>query len=55
MTEQEVVTLMQSSKNETEWNANCDHVKRTCNGYPSFWFNAILISGVMERNKKQWS
>jgi hypothetical protein len=46
MTEQEVVDLMKSSKTEDEWNANCDKVKKAFDGYPSFWFSAIILSGV---------
>lgn len=47
MTEKEVVALMQSSKSESEWNANCDKVKSAFDGdYPDFWFKAIMLSGV---------
>ena len=47
MTQQEVVTLMASSKSEEEWNTNCDIVKSRCNGYPSFWYQAVIVSGLM--------
>lgn len=43
----DVVALMKSSKSESEWNANCDKVKAANNGYPSFWYTAIVLSGVM--------
>jgi len=49
MTEKEVIELMSSSKNEAEWNENCDKVKKACNGYPSFWYGAIVLSGLMDR------
>lgn len=49
MTEEEVVSLMESSKTESEWNENCDEVKKRCGGYPSFWFQAIVMSGLMRR------
>lgn len=50
MTEQEVVNLMKSSKSESEWNANCDKVKASFDGsYPSFWWDAIMQSGVMSK------
>jgi hypothetical protein len=49
MTEQEVIELMQSSKSEKEWNDNADEVKRRCNGYPAFWFSAIMLSGLANR------
>jgi cellulase/cellobiase CelA1 len=46
--EENVVALMQSSTSEREWNANCDRVK-VANGsqYPSYWYKAIVLSGVM--------
>ena len=46
MSEQEVVALMKSSKSESEWNANCDKVKKACGGYPPFWYKAIVLSGL---------
>ena len=46
MNKEEVIKLMKSSKTEAEWDANCDTVKRVCNGYPPFWFSAIVMSGV---------
>ena len=49
MTEKEVVALMESSKTTAEWDKNCDIVKDRCVGYPSFWFSAILISGLSKR------
>lgn len=49
MNEQEVVALMGSSKNSVEWDANCDKVKTACNGYPNFWFKAIILSGLCNK------
>ena len=46
MNEKEVVELMESSKSEAEWNANCSKVKKACGGYPGFWYSAIVLSGV---------
>lgn len=34
------------SKNETEWNAICDKVKVANSGYPSWWFPAVVLSGL---------
>lgn len=47
MSEQEVVDLMMSSRTRKEWDTNCDAVKKTCGGYPEFWFAAIIRSGVL--------
>lgn len=51
MTEQEVIDLMETSKSEQEWNDNCDEVKRRCNGYPSFWYGTMIMSGRLTRIK----
>lgn len=44
-----VKALMSSSKNEEEWNFNCDLIKKANDGYPSFWWSAIMLSGIAER------
>lgn len=49
MNESQVVNLMESSKTEDEWSANADKVKKECDGYPDFWFSAIVLSGLMGR------
>ena len=46
MKKQEVVRLMLSSKNEKEWNSNCDIIKIQCNGYPEFWYKEIIETGI---------
>lgn len=49
-----VVELMKSSKNQEEWNANCDKVKQANGGqYPGFWYAAIVLSGVA--NSMKWN
>lgn len=47
MNEYQVVELMLSSTTEKEWANNCDKVKDHFNGYPDFWFSAIIQSGVL--------
>jgi hypothetical protein len=37
---------MKSSRSAKEWGENCDRVKAACGGYPAFWYEAILASGV---------
>ena len=44
-----VLALMESSKSEAEWNANCDRVKAANGGYPDFWYATIVESGVLAR------
>lgn len=55
MDEQEVVNLMKTSRSEEEWNANCSKVKRACNGYPDFWYTAIVLSGLAALVRSEWS
>lgn len=52
--EEEVVRLMESSQTSDEWNNNADKVKTACDGYPSFWFRAVVLSGVMARVTARW-
>jgi len=47
--QENVVALMQSSSTEDQWNNNVDKVKDANNGYPSFWYSAIILSGVMRK------
>jgi hypothetical protein len=54
MNEQEVVALMSSSRSEVEWNDNCDKVKAACHGYPSFWYGAVIMSGVYANAIDSW-
>lgn len=50
MNQQEMIDLMSSSKNESEWNDNCDKVKAAFGGdYPNFWYREIVMSGLMDR------
>lgn len=49
-----VTALMQSSASESEWNANCDKVKKANNGYPPFWYTTIVLSGVLSKTQSGW-
>jgi hypothetical protein len=49
MNKQQVIELMQSSRTEEEWNANCSKVRKACGGYPEFWHSAIIASGIARR------
>ena len=54
MSEPEVVVLMSTSKSERDWNTNCDKVKEECNGYPEFWFAAIIMSGKLNETRMKY-
>lgn len=55
MTEREVIELMSGSGSAEEWNANCDTIKASCDGYPPFWFHAIIMSGLLIKTSEKWS
>ncbi len=54
MSQNEVIELMLSSNNEREWNQNCDKVKKACNGYPDFWYRAIIMGGILSLTQAGW-
>ena len=48
MEKHEVIDLMKSSKNEKEWNENCDTVKRNNGGhYTVYWYSEMIASGLI--------
>lgn len=54
MNKREVIELMKTSKSEDDWNSNCDKVKKACQGYPDFWYEEIVLSGVMNQVISTW-
>ena len=54
MNKEQVVELMESSKNSKEWDANCDKVKNAHGGYPDYWYSEIVLSGLVNRVKAKW-
>lgn len=55
MSPKDVVKLMKLSRNEEEWNENCDLIKVAFNGdYPDFWYKEIVLSGVMDKMIMLW-
>lgn len=54
MNETEVVALMESATSAADWDQKADEVKRRCGGYPTFWFPAIMISGLAGRVAARW-
>lgn len=53
MSEDEI-EMMRSSKDEEEWNANCDKVKAAHGGYPADWYEAIVLSGFLRETSAKW-
>lgn len=54
MTIDEVKELMRSSKSEQEWIANVKRVKLFFDGYPSFWYKEIVLSGLVGEVTKRF-
>lgn len=55
MTEQEVIDLMSSATSDEDWNQKTLQVKRAFNnGYPAFWYPAIIASGLGDKIAAKW-
>ncbi len=56
MTQDQVVSLMKTSRSKAEWNRNCDQVKKAHGGkYPDYWYSAIVLSGIANDVQSKWS
>ena len=54
-TETDVVEYMKLSKSDKDWDSRCDDVKdANSGGYPSFWYGAIMLSGVASATTATW-
>lgn len=54
-TESGVVAYMKEAISEKDWNNRCDEVKKANGGdYPSFWYPAIILSGVFHQTCINW-
>lgn len=54
MTRDEMVALMETSRSDQEWASNCDKVKAAFDGFPEFWSEAIIHSGLAKRLRASW-
>ncbi len=54
MERDEVIAVMESSRTESEWKANCLYIKARCGGYPTFWYEAIVLSGLADQTSARW-
>ena len=53
---QEEINKLKATKNEREWNAVCDEVKRVRSGsYPGDWFEKVNMSGLMREVAQSWA
>ena len=53
MTRAEVIALMQTSRDENEWNQNYDKVRESGFG-GNLWWETIMMSGIADRIRKGW-
>jgi hypothetical protein len=49
MDESQVIALLKTSTSAKEWNDNCAKIKKACGGYPTFWYPAIIASGLADQ------
>lgn len=49
----EAVTLLESARTADEWNAAVDRIQRGHKGYPAWWIEAVIESGLFERVSKR--
>jgi len=55
MTQDEVIVLMESCQTADDWRTRCDYVKAQHDGgYPDFWYDAIIRSGLGDRVAARW-
>ena len=44
-----VTDHMSKSASEDDWNKRCDEVVAANGGYPNFWYEAVVMSGLAEK------
>ena len=49
-----IKALMESSTSESDWNKNCDEIKKANGGYPNFWYETIILGGVLGKCQIKW-
>lgn len=52
---EESLKLLKGCKNSQEWNAACDKIKQENGGYPSWWYEKVIQSGLMDETLGQGS
>lgn len=53
-TPEKLASFMSEARNNNDWNKRCDMVKKVCSGYPSYWFETIILSGLYNRVSSNW-
>ena len=47
--EETAVRMLSLTKTKTEWEKNVGRVKTYYNGYPDWWYERIIRSGIIDR------
>lgn len=56
MSTEEQVGLLSNTKSKEEWTEICDKIKElNGNKYPKWWMKEVLMAGIPEKAKKNWS
>jgi hypothetical protein len=54
MTKEEVLALLEKCQSRKDWGMACDFIKMSCDGYPDFWWEEVIQSGVGDRIAARW-
>jgi len=48
------VELLKASKSTQEWNNACNAIKVANNGYPSWWYGAVIAPMLLQETARKW-
>jgi hypothetical protein len=48
-TPEKLASFMSEARSKEDWNKRCDLVKKVCNGYPDYWYETCIASGLINR------
>ncbi len=51
---QEELDRLSNTKNDSEWNAACDDIKKAHGGYPHDWWPKVMQSGLAAKVAANW-
>jgi len=53
-TEKGVAEFLKTSTNEADYAKKVDEIKKCNNGYPDFWYETVVLSGLSSRIRFDW-
>jgi len=55
MTKTECVDLLENCDSETDWSNACDLIKKAhSGGYPDWWYQTVVIDGLINKIRAKW-